>query len=335
MSGRPLGIVEIGSSAFRFDVINLDDELSPGWAHHGVTVLSDGTIVACEPDRACLIRVAPGRDVERIETDLTEMHGIRSIAGHHGDAERLFVADNGHKFVPGFPHYGEVHRPGRVVGARLDGTVDIELFAPDIEAYEHDGWEPCAVAIDEVALGGTGEMFVADGYGKSLLHRFTADGVYHSTIDGSASGRVFHTPHDVFIDRRREVAEVYVADRSNRRIVVLDLQGAFLRTVGEGMLTSPSGFARSGDLLFVSELHGRVVVLDNDDRFIAELGAHDDHERPGWPNAQDESGATVPYRDAPGPLFNSPHGIATGLNGELFVTEWRIGGRLIRLEPIT
>jgi hypothetical protein len=189
------------------------------------------------------------------------------------------------------------------------------------------------VAVDEEVKGGSGDIWVADGYGQSLLHRFAASGEWLATIDGSESGTEFRTPHDVIIDRRRSEPELYVADRANRRLVVLDLEGGFLRVVGEGELTSPSGLASSGDLLFVSELYGRLMAFDLSDELVDILGAEGDHERPGWPNDLDHDGNLVRAHGLERQGFNSPHGLATDARGTIYVSEWLIGGRLTRLSP--
>jgi hypothetical protein len=31
--------------------------------------------------------------------------------------------------------------------------------------------------------------------------------------------------------------------------------------------------------------------------------------------------------------FNSPHGIATDCDGAIYVSEWLVGGRLVKLDP--
>ena len=52
--------------------------------------------------------------------------------------------------------------------------------------------------------------------------------------------------------------------------------------------------------------------------------------RDGWPNARDAAGDLVRPELAPG-RFNSPHTIAADGDGNLYVTEWVIGGRLVKL----
>ena len=84
-----------------------------------------------------------------------------------------------------------------------------------------------------------------------------------STLSGDEGAGRFSCPHAVFIDRRgAKTPEVYIADRSNKRVQVYGLDGRFHRSFGEGFLNSPSGFAQWGDLLVVAELYGRLAALD-------------------------------------------------------------------------
>jgi hypothetical protein len=77
----------------------------------------------------------------------------------------------------------------------------------------------------------------------------------------------------------------------------------------------------------IPELLGRVTVVDADDRLLYRLGENDKTGKdkdPEWPNSN-------PI--APG-LFNSPHGAAVDASGNIFVVEWRIGVRVIKLERV-
>jgi len=320
----------VGATAYRWEEIAFGDGPSDGWAHHGVAVTDDGTVLFARPDRATLALFdARGRMRAQVETDLTEMHKM-TVVGEGGTA--VWVADNGHKYLPHQPRYRDFVRPGRVVLIGIDdGTIEAEISTPEHEAYVRDAWSPCAVAVDEQRFGGSGEIWVADGYGKSLLHRFSSDGALLATLDGSESGQVFDTPHDVVIDRRRATPELYVADRTNRRVVVFGLGGDYLRDVGAGVLTSPSGIATSGELLIVTELEGSIAIFDGDDNFVARLAESCRQESEAWPNALDDLGNTVRPPDLQAGHFNSPHGVATDVAGDIYVTEWLIGGRLVRL----
>jgi DNA-binding beta-propeller fold protein YncE len=69
-----------------------------------------------------------------------------------------------------------------------------------------------------VAVGRTGDVFVADGYGNARVVKFSADGKFVRAWGkkGSAPGE-FDTPHCVALDAR---GRVYVAERMNNRVSV-------------------------------------------------------------------------------------------------------------------
>ena len=153
-------------------------------------------------------------------------------------------------------------------------------------AYEKGFFAPTAVAVNETRHGGNGDVWVADGYGESLVHRYSVDGRYLSTLTGEESpGGRFNCPHGLFVDRRQTTPELWVADRGNARVQVYDTDGHWLRTVGEGFLNSPSAFATDGPNIVVGELYARLAVVDMDDQLVGYLGEDDQaRQRPGWPN---------------------------------------------------
>ena len=144
---------------------------------------------------------------------------------------------------------------------------------------------PTGTAIDETRLGGSGDIWVADGYGSSLVHRYSHAGEHLSVLTGEEGAGRFNCPHAVYIDRRGgKTPELYIADRGNKRIQVYDLEGVHQRSFGEAFLNSPSGFAQWGDRLVVAELYARLAVLGPDDHLVGYLGADpaiDDQH--GWP----------------------------------------------------
>jgi hypothetical protein len=321
---------EVSGTAYRWQRLPVDGGDPRGWAHHDVQPMRDNSLVTALPDGHRLaIHSAEGRQ-RIIDTDLTEFHGI-AVSEASGE-QRLWISDIGHKFLPAVPRYEAIRTPGRVVELDLNGAIHRELFQPTVDQYENAGWLPCATAVDEGRPDSTGTCWVTDGYGQNLVHRYASDGSYVATIDGSESGLVFKTPHAILLDRRRGIPELYVADRGNARIVVFDAGGRYLRTVGLGVLTSPSGLAVSGDLLFVTELFGSIAVLDDHDVLVARLGDCGVHERPGWPNALDGEIVIAPPLGAG--CFNSPHGIGVDEDGSVYVSEWLIGGRVIKLARI-
>jgi hypothetical protein len=221
---------------------------------------------------------------------------------------------------------------GRVTAWTLDGRKIGELPTPVHRAYAGGLYKPTSVAILD-GPGASGDIWVADGYGQSLVHRYSASGDYLGGLDGTNGAGRFDEPHGMsVVGGGRDGPEVYVGDRNNRRIQVFDPEGGYKRTVGDGWLTSPSGFVSIGGLLVVAELRARIVVLE-DDRLVGTIGADDGAaERPGWPNRLDDTGAIVPIDETSPTRFNSPHAIAADESNQLYVTEWLLGGRISKLD---
>jgi hypothetical protein len=223
---------------------------------------------------------------------------------------------------------------------RLDGEVVAELPQPPVDSGDSTGpiggaYAPTATAVDEERLAGSGDVWVADGYGSSLVHRFDSSGRHVSVLSGEEGAGRFDCPHALLLDRRRAtIPKLYITDRGNRRIQVYDLEGRYLRSFGEGVLNSPSALVRWGDLLVIAELFGRLAVFDATDRFVGYLGARPDADvdgdrgwpaRPGWPNDLSiEDRATPPAAGAGG--FTSPHSLAVDVDGSLHVSEWLLRG---------
>ena len=77
-----------------------------------------------------------------------------------------------------------------------------------------------------VAVAPSGDIYVADGYGGTVVHRFAATGAHIRTWGGPGNGPgQFTTPHGIWVlpDGR-----VLVGDRENDRIQVFDPAGAYL-----------------------------------------------------------------------------------------------------------
>jgi len=312
------------------------EQAQAGWAHHGLAVTRSGELVGFHPARSEVVIFDRSGHVSRSwPVGLKEGHGI-TLVEDDGE-ECLWVADPGTKMrkAPDNSYQRDVAPgQGQVVKFGLDGKEVASLARPPHGAYENGFFAPTAVAVNETRHGGNGDVWVADGYGESLVHRYRADGQYLGTLSGEEgrAGR-FNCPHGVFIDRRRATPELWVADRGNARVQVYDTEGNWLRTVGEGFLNSPSAFAADGPNMVVGELFARLAVIDPDDRLVGYLGEDEQaRQRPGWPNGvgPDEHPVRNPHLQ-PG-RFNSPHGLAADGDGNFYVAEWLIGGRMIKLD---
>ncbi|MGX7678631.1 hypothetical protein ACSMXN_07010 [Jatrophihabitans sp. DSM 45814] len=322
------------------------------WAHSGLAVTADGEIIGFHAGQLVAFGL-DGRVQRIVRSDLTEGHGI-TLVRDDGD-DYLWIADPGFVFAStegegeavwrpmfGGGIYREARNP-RVVKMSLSGEIQLELPLPPTHASVPAGpmgeYCPCGTAVDEQRLGGGGDIWVADGYGSSLVHRFDRNGSHLMTLTGEEGAGRFACPHAVFIMRRPDSdAELYIADRENRRVQVYNLEGRYVRSFGDEFLSSPSGFAKWGETLVVAELYGRLALVDAHDTLLGYIGGPTSTtaplgwpERPGWPNALSDEGhavAAVPDDHQP---FNSPHSVAVDADGNLYVSEWLLGGRYSKI----
>ena len=303
--------------------------LTAAWAHHGLAITSGGLIVGFRADSQEMCFFADnGRLVNSWPAHLAGAHGI--TVGDWIGEERLWVADIGLIAKPdsaGSYRY-ETTGEGQVVCFDLHGKRLYQFPRPESPSYLSGNYMPTAVAVDTCHR----KIWIADGYGTSLVHRFSFEGQLELTLTGEEGAGRFSCPHAVFLDHRTARPRLYVTDRGNARLQVYESDGTYLYAVAEG-LRAPSALAAIDDALIVADLHARLAVLDKADRLVGFIGADDDaSSREGWPNAVTAEGCTIrPNGLSPG-LFNSPHGLAADSQGSLYVAEWIIGGRLIRLK---
>jgi DNA-binding beta-propeller fold protein YncE len=299
-----------------------------GWAHNGVAITASGDVISFHPgESTMMVFDSQGKLARSWQTDFTDAHGITIV--NEAGVEYLWVADNGRKraYALGY-EYGEAESTGQAVKITLDGEIVQRLDRPDLPVYETGMYSPTSVAVN----GANGDIWLADGYGQSYVHRYDSSGNYLSSINGEEGAGRFATPHSVFVDTRKADDELYVSDRANGRVQVYDMEGGFKRAFGSDYLTTPSAFAIHGDKLIIAELNARLAVVDAKDMLIGYLGGNLDVTNvAGWPNNLDAAGVPVRTSLLESGKFNSPHGLAVDSAGNIYVSEWLIGGRFIRL----
>ena len=219
-----------GWSEFEYDV-------EPSWAHppRGVE-LGPVTAVATAPGRVyvchrlrptILVFGADGSPQGSLGDGLvTDPHGITT--DHAGN---VYVADRDRHVVVVFD---------------VDGNVVRELGVRNHAAFEAPFNHPA-----DIAVANDGTTFVADGYGNSRVHVFTASGelVRSWGVHGEGSGG-FRVPHGIAVDSG---GRVYVADRENDRVQVFEAGGTVLDVW--------TGFRGPTDVSVDDQ--GRIVVSDH------------------------------------------------------------------------
>lgn len=190
-------------------------------------------------------------------------------------------------------------------------------------------YHPTNIAVVPWGLPGpaasrAGEFYIADGYGKSWIHHFSAKGDLLRTWGGPGKERgQLSCPHGLMIDARDPGApRLVVADRSNRRLQYFTLDGVHDSFVTDE-LKAPCHFDTRGPVLLIPDLQARVTLLDKSNRLITHLGDDNDFRLRDKPRDQFLPGK-----------FIAPHGACFDATGDILIVEWVEVGRVTRLRRV-
>ncbi len=164
----------------------------------------------------------------------------------------------------------------------------------------------------DVAVAPNGDIYIVDGYGSQLVHRFDKHFKLIKTIGGRGkeNGK-FNTCHGVWINTLRKEPEVYIADRHNDRLEVYSLDLEYRRTLKGDHIRNPCCFYQHKGHLYVPDLAAMVTVMDAQDQLVARLG---------------DGKGKADNRTNPA-LFATPHALTLDSHGDLYVVEWVDFGR--------
>ncbi len=277
---------------------------APGSTHGGIVVDKSGNVyVSTDTKNGILVFKTDGTFVKSMAPEFAVTHGM-TIREEDGE-EFIYLA-----------HLGG-HEVAKI---KLDGTVVWKIGVPNESGLykSPDQYKPTAIAIAP-----DNSIFIADGYGASVVHKFDAARKYVKTFGGADAdeGR-FKTCHGLAIDTRDGAPTLLVCDRANRRITRWDFDGKFLGVVATG-LRLPCAMSIRGDNIAVAELEGRVAILGKDNRIAAVLGDNPDT------NIRAKN-PIPPEQWIPG-VFTAPHGISWDADGNLYVQDWNRTGRITKL----
>ena len=166
------------------------------------------------------------------------------------------------------PHYINASADGGILVADRDAH-QVLRFDKDgkvVQALGKRHWPSLDAPFNHptaAAQAPDGEIYVADGYGNSSVHRFAADGSLIRTWGGQGSGPgAFTTPHAIAVDSR---GRVLVADRENNRVQVFDREGNFVAEWGD-FYHPMQIWIDDRDLVFVTDQIPRISLLTLDGR---------------------------------------------------------------------
>ena len=219
--------------------------------------------------------------------------------------------------------YGAVLNEQRFIKAKLDGTVVMEIKS---DAFPADkGKSINALKLTSCDVAPNGVIYIVDGYGKSWVFVFSADGKFKSVFGGPTQvvdGKGFANTHKVFVDTRFSPARLLCLDRGNNRMFHVDLDGTNPRMIADKGLRNPSSASFHGELMCVAEIAGRVSVWNKEGKMVAELGANDTKGQTNTPRVK-----PADWREG---VVTSPHGITFDNDGNILETEWNQFGRVLR-----
>ena len=117
----------------------------------------------------------------------------------------------------------------------------------------------------DVAVAPSGEIFVADGYGNSRVHRFTAEGKLLDSWGSRGAGPgELSTPHGIWVDGQDRV---YVCDRENDRVQVFTVDGDYLDEWGN--FYHPMGiFQDAAGRFYVTDQIPSMTMLNSDGEIV-------------------------------------------------------------------
>ncbi len=180
------------------------------------------------------------------------------------------------------PHYINASRDGGMAGGRPGTPIRCcasIATASSCRRWASGHWPSLDAPFNHptaAADAADGEIYVADGYGNSSVHRFAADGALVSTWGGQGSGPgAFTTPHAIAVDRRDRVL---VGDRENNRVQLFDRDGTYLTEWGD-FYHPMQIWIDNRDLVFVTDQIPRISLLTLDGKLVGRCrgainGAH-------------------------------------------------------------
>jgi hypothetical protein len=177
-----------------------------------------------------------------------------------------------------------------------------------------------------ITVASNGDIFLADGYASDHIFKFNKTGKYLMHFGTKGNGlKEFNTAHGMTLDTRYSPPRLLICDRNHEpkgRLLHYDLSGEFIAEVVTG-LGMPTSAAVQGDYVSVPDLHGRLVILDKSNTIIAVLGHNADPSK--------RMNYNVPQEGWIEGIFSGTHGSSWDQDGNLYVQDWNVAGRIMKL----
>ena len=201
------------------------------------------------------------------------------------------------------------------------GEVVLRLKYPEESGLGKIRFNPTAITVTA-----EGDIYLSNGYASNHIFKYDKNGKYLMHFGSKGNGlKQFNTAHGMTLDTRYDPPRLLVCDRNHQpkgRLVHYDLDGNFIEEVITG-LGMPTSVAIQGEYVSVPDLHGRLVILDGSNTIMAVLGHNPDPKKRG--------NFKVPQDQWIEGVFSGTHGSYWDKDGNLYVQDWNISGRLMKL----
>jgi peptidylamidoglycolate lyase len=312
----PASKIQTGNGEWTYETI-------PAWGHLPAGKTFGGTHGAIATDKAghvyistqsetgILVYSPDGTLLKTIATDYPEVHSI------------FYAVEDGEEYFYTTVQKGTPKENWLFVKMKTDGTVVQKIAAPAEAGFK----APNEWRITAAVAAPDGSIFIANGYGDSRIFRFDKRGNYLASYGGKGTTNgMFDCSHGLAVDTRYDQPLLLVCDRENRRLCHFDFDGKFVATVTQH-LRRPCQVSFHGDHAVVSELEGRITILDRDNVPVAFLGDNPQHTQ--WANYQ------LPLETIPLAYFSAAHGCHIDKDANIYVSDWNQTGRITKLRRAT
>ena len=294
-------------------------EVVPGWGQLPAGTVFGGTHGAIATDNAGHVYVSTQSETGIL---VYTPDGVlkKTIANEYPEVHSIFHAQEGaEEYLYTTVQKGTPKENWLFVKMKTDGTVVQKITAPLQAGFK----APNEWRLTAAVPGPDGSIFIANGYGDSRIFRFDKNGEYRASYGGKGTADgLFDCSHGLALDTRYDQPLLVVCDRENRRLCHFDFDGKFVRTVTQH-LRRPCQVSFHGDYALVSELEGRVTILDRDNAPQAFLG--DNPQKAQWANYQLQPGDIAPA------FFSAAHGCHIDQKANIYVSDWNHIGRVTKL----
>jgi hypothetical protein len=302
--------VRMGCGIMTFDTVpgwglRPDGQSALGPTHGAVVIDKEGNIYT-SAQKGVVIFSPEGTVVQEYLGDkYSNIHDMEIRT--EGDAEFIYGARN-------------ANAEGIKFNAHT-GEIVLKLPFPEESGLKLTKFNPTAITVAP-----NGDIFLSDGYASNHIFKFDKTGKYLKHFGEKGNDlKQFNTAHGMTLDTRYDPPRLLICDRNHEpkgRLLHYDLDGNFMAEVITG-LGMPTSAAVQGDYVSVPDLHGRLVILDKSNTIMAVLGHNPD------PNTR--VNFNVPQDKWIEGIFNGTHGSYWDKDGNLYVQDWNVSGRIMKL----